>query len=208
MELLKGSLKLAFGLGLIAAGITLQVLWVVFCFGSIIIGVVMLIWFPQFLLGPFVFLCMPGWELTKSGSSDMRPKLNAGRVARKIAGVVLPQVVQIEAKGFPCTLDYQVLGYVMALSLVATRRPLSIIDGVDVTGTLFPGQPYLLAVKNLRFGIPYADGDYKEFWAWVKRIHPVAQQEFTSGKGCFLLSHHEEWMREKGLNAASAIRPI
>ena len=49
-----------FGLALIALGVFLEFLWLSFCFGSIIIGVILLIFAPRILFFPFNFFLILG----------------------------------------------------------------------------------------------------------------------------------------------------
>ena len=49
-----------FGLALIALGVFLEFLWLSFCFGSIIIGIILLIFAPRILFFPFNFFLIFG----------------------------------------------------------------------------------------------------------------------------------------------------
>jgi hypothetical protein len=60
MQRLKGALQIAGGLGLWAFGITIGVAWIAFCFGTIVIGVLLLLLAPWVLLAPFTFGIVPG----------------------------------------------------------------------------------------------------------------------------------------------------
>lgn len=52
-----------FGLALIALGVFLEFLWLSFCFGSIIIGVILLIFAPRILFFPFNFFLILGLSI-------------------------------------------------------------------------------------------------------------------------------------------------
>ena len=60
MQRLKGALQIVGGLGLWAFGITIGVTWIAFCFGTIVIGVLLLLLAPWVLLAPFTFGIVPG----------------------------------------------------------------------------------------------------------------------------------------------------
>ena len=52
-----------FGFALIALGIFLEVMWLGFCFGSVIIGIILLIFAPRILFFPFNFFLLIGLRL-------------------------------------------------------------------------------------------------------------------------------------------------
>lgn len=60
MQRIKGFLQILGGLGLWAFGITIGVAWIAFCFGTIVIGVLLLLLAPWVLLMPFTLGIVPG----------------------------------------------------------------------------------------------------------------------------------------------------
>jgi len=56
-------MKKLFGFAFIALGIFLEVMWLGFCFGSIVIGVLLLIFAPRILFFPFNFFLLVGVRL-------------------------------------------------------------------------------------------------------------------------------------------------
>jgi len=52
-----------FGIAFIIAGIVLEVFWLGFCFGSIIIGILLLIFAPKILFFPFNFFLLIGLRI-------------------------------------------------------------------------------------------------------------------------------------------------
>jgi len=56
-------LKKIIGLALIGVGIFLEVMWLGFCFGSIIIGILLLIFAPRILFFPFTFFLVLGLSI-------------------------------------------------------------------------------------------------------------------------------------------------
>lgn len=58
-------MKKIFGFAIIALGIFLEVMWLGFCFGSIIIGILLLIFAPRILFFPFTFFLLIGLTLIK-----------------------------------------------------------------------------------------------------------------------------------------------
>ena len=53
MQRIKGAFQILGGLGLWVGSITIGVAWVTFCFGTIVIGVLLLLLAPGILLAPF-----------------------------------------------------------------------------------------------------------------------------------------------------------
>jgi len=58
--------KKLFGVAFIIAGVVLEFFWLGFCFGSIIIGIILLIFAPRVLFFPFTFFLLIGLKLIYS----------------------------------------------------------------------------------------------------------------------------------------------
>lgn len=56
-------MRTLFGLAFIALGVFLEVLWLGFCFGSIIVGIILLIFAPGILFFPFNFFLVLGLSI-------------------------------------------------------------------------------------------------------------------------------------------------
>lgn len=72
MPTLKGLAKIAIGIAMMAGAIAAELAWLGVCFGTVIVGVLLLFTFPLVLIAPFSFLWFPGWELLNSGLLDIR----------------------------------------------------------------------------------------------------------------------------------------
>ena len=59
---------IAMGLVVFAAGIAVEVAWLAFCFGSVIVGLLLLFLAPLLLMGPFFFFSCIGWVLIAGGA--------------------------------------------------------------------------------------------------------------------------------------------
>jgi len=57
------NIKKLFGLSLIVLGIFLEIMWLGFCFGSVVIGILLLIFAPKILFFPFNFFLLIGLRL-------------------------------------------------------------------------------------------------------------------------------------------------
>jgi len=58
-------MKKIIGLAVIALGIFLEVMWLGFCFGSVIIGILLLVFAPRILFFPFTFFFLIGLTIIK-----------------------------------------------------------------------------------------------------------------------------------------------
>ncbi|RLA74215.1 MAG: molecular chaperone DnaJ, partial [Epsilonproteobacteria bacterium] len=58
-------MKKVLGLALIALGVFLEVMWLGVCFGTIIIGIILLIFAPGILFFPFNFFLVLGLSIMK-----------------------------------------------------------------------------------------------------------------------------------------------
>jgi len=61
-------MKTILGLAVIALGIFLEVLWLGVCFGTVIIGILLLIFAPSILFLPFNFFLVIGLSIMKGGA--------------------------------------------------------------------------------------------------------------------------------------------
>lgn len=194
MQFIKGLFRITLGVLLMASGIVLEVMWLGFCFGTVIVGIVLFLWFTPILFLPFELLFLPGWHFFWSAWAELNRqqdrKLNVRKVSGQIARIVGPQFEEIEETGDLCPLDERVAAYVAALSVVVRNNPhISVANTIDVTSTFFTAEKYQVRIKNLFHCIDRSD-DYKEFWELVRTLFPVAQQELVSGRGYFLINHY------------------
>jgi len=61
-------MKKFFGFAVIALGVFLEVLWLGVCFGTVVVGVILLIFAPRILFFPFNFFFVIGLAMIGSGS--------------------------------------------------------------------------------------------------------------------------------------------
>ena len=67
MYRLKGILVLLVGLAMVISGVVLTGLWIGFCFGTVIVGILLLLFAPPILLLPYAFISMAGWRVMDRG---------------------------------------------------------------------------------------------------------------------------------------------
>lgn len=187
MHIIKALFKVILGLVLVASGIALEGLWLTFCFGTIVIGIVMLIWFTPILFFPFALVSLPGWRIFNDALQDLNP-LNVDKVSRELAPLIRPQIEEIErTSNFQAPLDARVLAYVAALSFVVRKRSnLSLQNVIDVTSTFYTAPKYKLYVQNLNHCVDYRD-NLVAFWEATGGLIPIARGELATGHGNYLL---------------------
>jgi hypothetical protein len=147
VHIAKGLVKIALGLSLMAGGIAAQMAWLAFCFGTVIVGILLAFVSPFTLIAPFTFLWFPGWALIKSGGRDIDdPNRNLPDHiidrASAISSIVAPQLHAISQRFGHCAIDVTTLAYVAAQVAGATMRVPSLVDTRDILG-------YLLIRDNL-----------------------------------------------------------
>lgn len=71
MQKIKGVLQILGGLGLWAFGISIGVSWIALCFGTVVIGVLLLLFAPGVLLAPFMFGIVPGNAMLALGAVNL-----------------------------------------------------------------------------------------------------------------------------------------
>lgn len=182
--------RIALAVVLCASGIALECMWLAFCFGTIVVGVALLLWFPTILLLPFTFLAIPGWRLLKDGLSAINPP-NLRKISKLIAPIISNQMNQIEQAGNKAPLDERVLRYFAALALAASKQNLSLNDVIAITSDFYAEPNYRLEVANLKHCVDYKDG-LKGFWRGVADMAPAALSEMVAGKGTTLIRLSEE----------------
>jgi hypothetical protein len=64
---LNGYVLIAFGAAIIFGGVALEIAWLIFCFGSVIIGIALLFLAPGILIAPFLAASTIGGGFISSG---------------------------------------------------------------------------------------------------------------------------------------------
>lgn len=67
MHVIKGTLLIFAGLFFVGLGVFLTASWIAFCFGTVVIGILMLLFAPLILLFPYAVISQPGWSLINRG---------------------------------------------------------------------------------------------------------------------------------------------
>ena len=177
--------KIIFGFGLVVGGIILEGMWLAFCFGTVVIGIVLLIWFTPILFFPFAVVSLPGWRMVQEGMAGLNP-LNVKAVASELRKIIQPQIVEVQSLGIHVPLNKDVMTYIAALTFVARAGNLSLVQVIEITTALFKDSQHRLSIENLRFCVDYSD-NLKSFWDQSRMMVPRARQELALGQGRFLV---------------------
>lgn len=208
MSRLFAVLKILVGCTLIVGGIILEGLWLAFCFGTIVVGILVLLFLPHVLLAPFVLFAMPGWQLVVGGAGELNP-LNVRKAAAKIAPILRPQIDEIESSGdLSVPFNAQMLAYIGAQMRVSGRRAsFSLLDVINVASTFFPDPRYKNLVQHLHHCVDYRD-NLKGFWESVQQMVPAARHEWATGKGRALVSIAQQDRRPRQATALTEFEEL
>lgn len=192
MKKIRALIDILIGLCLIAAGLVVEVLWLSFCFGTIIIGLVLLLRFTPLLFAPLSFMTVGGWRLMKSGINSFYA-LKVDQVCEKIGPLVSSQIKLIEQEFGRCPIDPTTTAYFTAHALVRSgNASMSVDDALEVMACFFASPKYDLALRDLPFLMRrqnFHKDSYKDFWSLVSSLIPIAREEVDSDAGVFLIKY-------------------
>ena len=180
------------GLALMVAGVVAEVMWLSFCFGTIIVGLVLLLRFTPLLFAPFIYLTIGGWRLLKRGINDFNV-VNVDQVSAQIVPIVSPQISLIEQEVGRCAIDMQVMAYLCALAIARSgKSSMSINDALSLMAYFFSSSKYSLDMQDLPFMMyreKLHEHHYRKFWAVVWDLLPVAKHELVANEGTYLVRY-------------------
>jgi hypothetical protein len=192
MKKIRALIDILIGLLLMAAGVVVEVMWLSFCFGTIIIGLVLLLRFTPLLFAPFIFMTVGGWRLMKSGINRLY-SIRVDKVSEQIAPIVSSQIRLIEQEIGQCPIDATTTAYFTAHALVRSGNvSMSVDDALEIMSGFFSSPKYDLALRDLPFLMRrqnlHVDG-YKGFWSLVSGLMSIAREEVDSEAGVFLIKY-------------------
>ncbi|MCK2118299.1 hypothetical protein MYW52_22730 [Pseudomonas juntendi] len=201
---LVGLLFLAAGIGVFIGAIAAQIAWLGICFGTVIIGILLLFLAPTILLFPVNIGFVTGiaiWGagmamVTSDGSSrsDTLRKFNSlepGEVDIRIAEFINPQIKEIQAMGYSRNIDLVVIAYLMAVACTVTKKRLSLADLKPTCHGIFPSRP--MDVDNAFHGAITNHAKYQEIYKGVKGY---VRDELRNGSGDFLVKYAQRMTAE------------
>lgn len=142
MQKIKAIGYILIGLVLMVAGVVAEVMWLSFCFGTIIVGLVLLLRFTPLLFAPFIYLTIGGWRLLKRGISEFNV-VDVNQVSAQIVPIVSPQISLIEQEVGRCSIDIHVMAYLCALAIARSgRASMSVNDALSLMAYFFSSPKY------------------------------------------------------------------
>lgn len=192
------------GLAVFAGAIAVEIAWLGICFGTVIIGLLLLFMAPTILLLPVNLGFVTGMAIWGAGMamitsdgesrSDTLKKFNSlqpGVVDSKVAAFVNPQLQQIREFGYSQNIDIVVVAYYMALVSMLTKKRLSLADLKSTCHGIYPSKP--MDVDNAFHGAITNHAKYSEIY---KSIRSHVRDEIKNGQGEFLVRYAQRMTSE------------
>ncbi|WP_458730051.1 hypothetical protein [Pseudomonas brenneri] len=192
------------GLAVFAGAIAVEIAWLGICFGTVIIGLLLLFMAPTILLLPVNLGFVTGMAIWGAGMamitsdgesrSDTLKKFNSlepGVVDSKVAAFVNPQLQQIREFGYSQNIDIVVVAYYMALVSMLTKKRLSLADLKPTCHGIYPSRP--MDVDNAFHGAITNHAKYSEIY---KSIRSHVRDEIKNGQGEFLVRYAQRMTSE------------
>lgn len=192
------------GLAVFAGAIAVEIAWLGICFGTVIIGLLLLFMAPTILLLPVNLGFVTGMAIWGAGMamitsdgesrSDTLQKFNSlepGVVDSKVAAFVNPQLQQIREFGYSQNIDIVVVAYYMALVSMLTKKRLSLADLKPTCRGIYPSRP--MDVDNAFHGAITNHAKYSEIY---KSIRSHVRDEIKNGQGEFLVRYAQRMTSE------------
>lgn len=195
---------MAAGIAVFIGAIAAQIAWLGICFGTVIIGILLLFLAPTILLFPVNIGFVTGIAIWGAGmamitsdensKSDTLRKFNSlepGEVDSRIADFINPQLKEIRDFGYSQHIDIVVVAYFMAVACTLTKKRLSLADLKPICHGIFPARP--MDVDNAFHGAITNHAKYQELYKGVKGY---VCDEVRSGKGEFLVRYAQRMTAE------------
>ncbi|SDY29376.1 hypothetical protein SAMN05216247_103317 [Pseudomonas salomonii] len=192
------------GLAVFAGAIAVEIAWLGICFGTVIIGLLLLFMAPTILLLPVNLGFVTGMAIWGAGMamitsdgesrSDTLKKFNSlepGIADSKVAAFINPQLQQIREFGYSQNIDIVVVAYYMALVSMLTKKRLSLADLKPTCHGIYPSRP--MDVDNAFHGAITNHAKYSEIY---KSIRSHVRDEIKNGQGEFLVRYAQRMTSE------------
>ncbi|MEJ3648157.1 hypothetical protein WDZ55_22370 [Pseudomonas bubulae] len=194
---LTGLLFLLCALGVFAGTVAVEIAWLGFCFGTVIIGILLLFFAPGILFFPVNFGFVTGMAIWAAGlvlisgdDDNSSRKLEKFRSAKK--GEVDPQVKYflqsqfntIKSMGHELPVDLITVAYVVAVIKIMTRTKLKITQTKPIVHAIFDNMD-----RQVSAVFEYALDNQNKFGESLAYVTPIVSSEVEAGYGSFLIDH-------------------
>ena len=196
---LTGLLFLLCALGVFAGAVAVEIAWLGFCFGTVIIGILLLFLAPGILFMPVNFGFLTGMAIWGAGlalisddDANSSRKLEKFRSTEK--GEVDPQVKYffqsqfniIKSMGHEVPVDLITVAYVVAVIKIMTRSKLKITQTKPIVHAIFGNMD-----RQVSAVFEYALDNPKKFEEAFVYVASIVSTEIKAGHGSFLIDHAE-----------------
>jgi hypothetical protein len=196
---LTGLLFLLCALGVFAGTVAVEIAWLGFCFGTVIIGILLLFFAPLILFMPVTFGFSTGMAIWAAGlvlisgdDADSSRRLEKFRSTEK--GEVDPQVKYflqsqfntIKSMGHEVHVDLITVAYVVAVIKIMTRTKLKISQTKPIVHAIFGNMD-----RQVSAVFEYAIDNPKKFEEAFVYVTSIVSNEVKAGYGSFLIDHAE-----------------
>ena len=196
---LVGLLFLLCGIAVFVGAIAAEIAWLGFCFGTVIIGILLLFLAPTVLLLPVNVGFVTGMAIWGAGivliSGDDRDRkalesnrrfnsLEPGEVDDRVMFFVQPQMNELISRKERMVIDTVVVAYLTAVVNIITRKNVSLSELKPMCHGLFHKSPF-----EVDTGFREALDNNAEYRASVRKLMPLVRDEIESGQGTFLAQY-------------------
>lgn len=196
---LVGLLFLLCGLAVFIGAIAAEIAWLGVCFGTVIIGILLLFFAPALLLFPVNIGFLTGiaiWSagmVLISGEDDDRKtrefsrrfnSLEPGKVDDRVTTFVQQQMNELTSRKELMVIDAVVVAYLAAVVTIITKKNVSLLELKPMCHGLFYKSAFQVDTS-----FRAALDNNAEYRASVQKFMPLVRAEVASGKGEFLAQY-------------------
>jgi hypothetical protein len=195
---LVGLLFLLCGIAVFVGAIAAEIAWLGFCFGTVIIGILLLFLAPPILIFPVTLGFMTGMAIWGAGivlisgdegealqkSIRRYNSLEPGEVDDRVRFFVQLQISELMLRKEQMVIDTIVVAYLTAVVNIITRKNVSLSGLKPMCHGLFPKSPFLVDM-----GFSDAVNNNAEYRASVPKFMKLVRDEVASGHGTFLVQY-------------------
>lgn len=196
---LVGLLFLLCGIAVFIGAIAAEIAWLGFCFGTVIIGILLLFLAPAILLFPVNIGFVTGMAIWGAGivliSGEDRDRktlesnrrfnsLEPGEVDDRVTLFVQQQMNELMSRKEQIVIDTVVVAYITAVVNIITRKNISLSELKPMCHGLFHKSPF-----KVDTGFRDALDNNAEYRACVRKLMPLVREEVASGQGAFLAQY-------------------
>lgn len=117
--------------------------------------------------------------------SKNKSAMSTLEISQKLDEFLRNQIDALNIDGHHVHINAVSIGYISHIIMMITKKPIKLVDVYDAMKNVFPGGDYAISIDNA-FQSSMDDIEFKEKLA---ALFPIAQKEFNSGSGKFLIKY-------------------